>query len=137
MTEYRKGDRCRRLDNRVEHFDCHTYADGVVTDVHTGKVEPVATPTRSDYPTEGADGTPHLTYYVDDVSFVWSGNIERPIQVCPGGYGEPVVDTIWPDNPDQLRGLWPDPLRWFRDACDDWLRGDLSDTHLASGRSDR
>lgn len=36
---YAKGDRCRILSNyRVEHYDCHTYADGVVTDVRTGEV---------------------------------------------------------------------------------------------------
>lgn len=75
----------------------------------------------STYPTEGADGTPHLTYYAHGVSFVWSGNIEHPIQACPGGYGEPVADTIWPDDHDRLREPWPAPLAWFRNACDLWL----------------
>jgi hypothetical protein len=37
---YRKGDRCRILKegHQVEHYDCHTYADGVITDARTGKV---------------------------------------------------------------------------------------------------
>lgn len=40
MTAYRKGDRCRFADDgsTVTHFDCDIYADGVVTDVRTGKV---------------------------------------------------------------------------------------------------
>lgn len=33
-----KGDRCRILsDYKVEHYDCDEWADGVVTDVRTGK----------------------------------------------------------------------------------------------------
>lgn len=36
--KYAKGDRCRILgDYKVEHYDCDEWADGVVTDVRTGK----------------------------------------------------------------------------------------------------
>lgn len=69
-------------------------------------------------PTEAADGTPHLAYFAEGVSFVWSGNAEHPIQVCPGGYGEPVADTVWFD-PEALDLPWV--LTDFRRRCDRWL----------------
>lgn len=52
--------------------------------------------------TENADGTPHLAYYDNDrtTSFVWSGSIERPIAVCPNGYGEPATAFIHLDATD-------------------------------------
>jgi hypothetical protein len=39
-----------------------------------------------------ADGQPHFTYYRKDLdwSFNWSGDFNDSIQVCEGGYGEPV-----------------------------------------------
>jgi hypothetical protein len=86
-----------------------------------------ATEKWSGYPTEAADGTPHLTYFEDGVSFVWSGNIERPIQVCPGGDGEPVADTIWPPDYFGLADPWPAPLVWFRKVCDQWLADHASE----------
>lgn len=78
----------------------------------------------SDYPTEARDGTPHLTYYAGDTSFVWSGNIEHPIQVCPGGYGEPVVDHVWPHLGHQGLVTLLVALRVFRATCDQWLAAD-------------
>ncbi|QAU07436.1 hypothetical protein SEA_ALLEB_104 [Microbacterium phage Alleb] len=39
--QYEKGNLCRILpDFKVEHYDCDEWADGVITDVRTGK--PVA-----------------------------------------------------------------------------------------------
>lgn len=38
------------------------------------------------------DGLAHLTIFVNNTSFVWDGG--EAIEVCPGGYGEPVTDTI-------------------------------------------
>lgn len=32
------GDRCRILDDRIEHWDCDEHANGTVTDARTGKV---------------------------------------------------------------------------------------------------
>jgi hypothetical protein len=79
----------------------------------------------SDYPTEAADGSAHLTYFAEDTSFVWSGSAERPIQVCPGGYGEPVTDVIWPDwmGYDPGDRALPTMLVRFRQSCDEYLRG--------------
>lgn len=80
------------------------------------------------FPTESVDGTPHLTYFADDTSFVWSGDIARPIQVCPGGYGEAVTDEIWPIDVPALANVVPAgwTLAWalctFRAVCDQWLR---------------
>lgn len=77
------------------------------------------------YPTEAADGTPHLTYFADNVSFVWSGNIEHPIQVCSGGYGEDVTDRIEIPHDFTMLGLngasLPQLLRTFRRVCHTWL----------------
>jgi hypothetical protein len=49
-----------------------------------------------------ADGVPHLTYQHPgvDINFVWDGEWEHPIMVCPQGYGEPCADLI--DLPDNL-----------------------------------
>lgn len=38
------------------------------------------------------NGLAHLTIFVNNTSFVWDGG--DTIEVCPGGYGEPVEDTI-------------------------------------------
>jgi hypothetical protein len=78
------------------------------------------------YPTEAADGTPHLSYFAGDTSFVWSGSAERPVQVCPGGYGEPVRDTFWLGlRPGGLDRGWRVPLHImldeFRRACEQYL----------------
>lgn len=78
------------------------------------------------YPSEAADGTPHLTYFADNTSFVWSGSAERPVQVCPGGYGEPVAATFEPmDVPDMDGWHRMSPMRAltvFKSVCDQWLR---------------
>lgn len=85
----------------------------------TDYADPGPDPRAEHYPTEARDGTPHLAYFAEGVSFVWSGNIEHPIQVCPGGYGEPVVDTI--DFPRPQAVTWWVVLHEFRKACDRWL----------------
>lgn len=45
---------------------------------------------------QNEDGTVHLAYYDawTSMSFVWSGILGEPIEVCPGGYGEPPTDQI-------------------------------------------
>jgi hypothetical protein len=70
---------------------------------------------------ENADGTAHLAYYAEDVSFVWSGSAERPIQVCPGGYGEPPVAVVWPNLGHEGLVTLQVALRVFRETCDEWL----------------
>lgn len=81
-------------------------------------------------PREDEDGTAHLSYFAEGVSFVWSGSAERPIQVCPGGSGEPVADTFWLAIGGDGSTVEP-PAAWlplhhmlneFRRACDHYLR---------------
>jgi len=38
---------------------------------------------------------PHFTYYEEryHLSFIWDGVADH-VEVCLGGYGEPVIDTI-------------------------------------------
>lgn len=89
-------------------------------------------PFPAGYPSEAADGTPHLTYFADDTSFVWSGSAERPVQVCPGGYGEPVNDTFYVTFGGDGTTVQPPPnwvplhlaLAEFRRACDEYLRAE-------------
>lgn len=80
---------------------------------------------RADYPTEAADGTPHLSYFKDEVPFVWSGSAERPIQVCPGAAGEAVQATIDPTEAPAFEGAermtGQQMLRAFQLTCDRWL----------------
>lgn len=79
-------------------------------------------------PNESADGTPHMTYYdtATETSFVWSGSAERPIEVCPGGYGEAVTAEIDPVDVPALDRAERMPayqlLAVFRSVCDQWLR---------------
>jgi hypothetical protein len=83
---------------------------------------PVPTPGRRDW-REDEDGTPHLSYFAESTSFVWSGSAERPIQVCDGAAGELVTDTIWLPNPDSPGVMaLPLALTVFKRACDDYLR---------------
>jgi len=44
---------------------------------------------------QGADGQPHFAYYdkAHELSFIWDGK-STTVEVCAGGYGEPVSDTI-------------------------------------------
>jgi hypothetical protein len=45
-----------------------------------------------DFGSEGLDGEPFFGYYDKDrtLSFIWSGDVTREVQVSYGGYGEPV-----------------------------------------------
>jgi len=47
---------------------------------------------------QNADNHAHFAYYdkAHEVSFVWAGNPDELIEVCPGGYGEPAQDAIDP-----------------------------------------
>ena len=53
------------------------------------------------------------------LSFVWAGNLQESIEVCHGGYGEDVIDTIDPQHHVQENFMptasgW---LHWFEMAC--------------------
>lgn len=80
---------------------------------------------------EDADGTPHLSYFAESTSFVWSGSAERPIQVCDGAAGEPCTDTIWLDEEFGDGSDVRPPAAWvpfhhmlaaFQRRCDRYLR---------------
>lgn len=86
---------------------------------------PITTPGQQDW-REDEDGTPHLSYFAEQTSFVWSGSAERPIQVCDGAAGEPVTDTIDPTK-HITQSEWVDLrplglLSMFKDICDTYLR---------------
>ena len=36
------------------------------------------------------DGTAGLEFFADDHAFTWTGNLADPVEISPGGYGEPV-----------------------------------------------
>ena len=86
--------------------------------------------TESPLLTQSLNGRPHLAYYDEGVSFVWSGSLTEPIEVCPGGYGEPVKARI---NLLADLGLVAhmqtartakDVVRAFGDICEAWLTKD-------------
>jgi hypothetical protein len=73
---------------------------------------------------QNTDGIPHFTYYDKTMllSFVWDG-ISIEIDVCEGGYGEPVVDHI-PVPPGNISlgrnpGRW---LAWFQVQCEIYIK---------------
>lgn len=78
---------------------------------------------------QNEDGTPHITYFdfLSQTSFVWDGESTQ-VEVCHGGYGEPVVDTIdvqqvYPSlflDTDE-GGKPKDWLQWFKVLCDWYL----------------
>lgn len=65
-------------------------------------------------PTQCADGVAHYAYYdkAHNLSFVWSGDKKAMIEVCYGGYGEPVVAAFKPPAVS---------LEGFKKACDAWI----------------
>lgn len=73
---------------------------------------------------QNADGRPHFAYYYKqgELSFVWDGNLEHSIEVCPGGYGEPVDDHIELSRspmPKMFPHQW---LEWFAQVCDTYIQ---------------
>ncbi len=67
-----------------------------------------------------APGSPHFAYYWRplQLSFLWNGWAEA-IDVCHGGYGEPVVMRI------PAIVTWGGPLEClgaFREQCDTWMK---------------
>lgn len=73
------------------------------------------------------DGRPHFTYFDHgtQLSFVWSGDFREPIQVCHGGYGEPVVDNIGSTDFFAPREGVVLPQAWllaFQMTCDEYIK---------------
>lgn len=73
---------------------------------------------------ENDDGTAHFAYYNVELllSFCWSGDLDRPVQVSYGGYGEPVVREydadLFAPYTTEVKGTL-DLLRAFKRFCDD------------------
>ena len=73
---------------------------------------------------QSEDGTAHIAYYDNrgpGYSYVWDGMSTR-IQVCVGGYGEPVDHTIpaismWSENDEDWPSSLSDILEEFEDTC--------------------
>ena len=86
---------------------------------------------------QNEDGVPHLAYFNKEfnLSFVWSGQVGEPIDICPGGYGEPAVHQILMDTGQALKeASIHDWLAWFRGVCEEWIDTNLkgfSDQQLA------
>lgn len=84
------------------------------------------------YRRHSQDGTAHVTYFDADhqLSFVWDGSIEHPIEVEHGGYGEPVRALLLVDETDlpptnYLRAAeW---MVWFESLCQRTLSMVLQD----------
>lgn len=74
---------------------------------------------HSALPLQSEDGVPHLAYYDKEtlLSFIWDGHSDE-IQICKGGYGEPVWDTI---SLDGAEDPGPMPIAswvyWFGATC--------------------
>lgn len=79
---------------------------------------PTPRPTRQD-----ADGTPFISYFAKETSFIWDG-LSTTVQVCDGAAGEPVTDTfeIAASLPNYVSNLTPGVLlARFANACEFYL----------------
>jgi hypothetical protein len=95
-----------------------------------------------DYRRRTGDGIPHLTYFDRDsqLSFVWTGNPQDPIEVEHGGYAEPTVAVITtrarsdiplgPELTHYLADIDPEVVvrqssavvaHWFSHICSEWV----------------
>lgn len=68
------------------------------------------------------DGDPHMTYQRPgvDVNFMWDGEFDHPIMVCPYGYAEPPTDII-PLAEMEFAGDPASVLDAFRNVCEAYL----------------
>lgn len=79
---------------------------------------------------QNADGRPHLAYFIADeerggVSFVWSMEPGEPIEVCFGGYGEPMTYKIDLDEESHKNFLaytrgGRDLMQMYKTICDNF-----------------
>lgn len=99
---------------------------------HDWEHVPQPEPPGENQPMQSEDGRPHLTYYIwpHTLSFVWAGEPDEEVEVCVGGYGEPVQFTFSPRTIEDVTGLkltqMPDApvlLAAFKTTCDAWARG--------------
>lgn len=74
--------------------------------------------------TQNEDGRVHFTYFdkPTQLSFIWDGFSDY-IQVCHGGYGEPVVDMIRIPSTTHIAQDTPVGwVAWFRITCNNYIR---------------
>lgn len=91
---------------------------GLDTHNLTGRVKPRTARQQNE------DGTAHIAYYDargEGYSYIWDG-VSDNIQVCIGGYGEPVDHTIpaismWSDGNEDWPSSLGDILEEFEDTC--------------------
>jgi hypothetical protein len=85
-------------------------------------------------PTNSRNGTAHFAWYEDGISFVWDGDPGHNVEVCPGGYGEPVE---WTFPMMMAASRTPtETLAKFHEACRLWLdRGGTERTSLSERES--
>lgn len=78
------------------------------------------------YESRHCDGTPGLEYYMSDgdIACAWSGNLQDPIEISLGGYGEPVEHLILVDDTKvfyTVPGNLDAALLWFVKVCREWV----------------
>lgn len=78
---------------------------------------------QKDWKRQDADGTPFISYFAKETSFIWDG-LSTTVQVCDGAAGEPVTDTfeIAASLPNYVSNLTPGVLlARFANACEFYL----------------
>ena len=73
---------------------------------------------------QNADDHGHFAYYdkEHEVSFVWAGKPDEMIEVCPGGYAEPVQDTIDPrEYHGSVAATAADWMVWFKAVAQTYI----------------
>lgn len=74
----------------------------------------------------GNDGHAHLTYFDKSrqLSFVWDGDVNTPVQVSHGGYGEPISWKFYFNNHRVMDLGEPNfvtLVRLFQRTCEAWI----------------
>lgn len=97
-------------------------------------IRPVAGITYRPEPHQAEDGTAHIAFFDKEscTSFVWNLTQGTSVDVCPGGYGEPVQDQFGLDPAIATDYELPDLLRLFAGSCMAYLQAQQDDAEAAS-----
>jgi hypothetical protein len=74
----------------------------------------------------GLDGHAFIGFYDRDrlLSFIWDGNVQTPVQVSYGGYGEPVKWKFW-FNDHRVMNMgepgFTTLVALFQQTCEAWI----------------
>ncbi len=84
---------------------------------------PVTTPSHiPGWTSRHRDGRPGIEYFTGGIAFAWTGSLADPVEISPGGYGEPVEHLLDLSN---LLAMPRQPLDNafddFARLCDEWL----------------